>query len=111
MKLPSGREISIDSLADIAASLATDSFSFEDSDEAENIMIDNLESDFVTFGDAKSPFEEGDVEVIMNIVRNPAQVIAGKLAEIMDSYTPLSGPSPLKSLIEMEVENAERKSS
>jgi len=103
MKLPSGHEISINSLASAAALLAKESFAQENIDEAEETMIAQLGDEFFSLSGAEKPFYGDDIAAIMNIIRPAAEVIGGELAAVMDKYTPFSGPSPIKEMIGREI--------
>ena len=86
MKLPSGREISIDSLADVAEILATEIFHQENTDEAEETVTDWLVDPCFSLSGTESPFDRNDIVVILNAVRPVAEEIGGGLITTMDKY-------------------------
>lgn len=105
MKLPSGREISIDGLADLAEMFATEIFHQENTDEAEETITEWLRDSCFSLSGTEPPFNDDDIVAAMNVVRPVAEEISGELAAVLDKYTPLSGPSPIKEMIEKEVGN------
>jgi len=99
MKLPSGREIDTDRLADVAKMLATESFAQENIDEAEETVKDSLVCEFFSLNGTEPQFTDDDVEAIMDVVRPVAEEIGGALAGTMDEYGPR-----IKDMIEKESE-------
>ena len=102
MKLPSGREISISRLADVAEMVAAESFARENIDEAEETVTDMLRSEFFKLGDTELSFDNDDVVMIMTVIRPVAEEISGELATVMDSCK-----QRIKDMIGKEIDNAE----
>lgn len=88
MKLPSGREISTESLADVAEMFAIESFHQENIDEAEETVTDNLRDQFFSLSGTESPFDDNDIVAIMGVVRPVADEVGGALSVKMDEYRP-----------------------
>jgi len=102
MKLPSGREISIDSLANVAEMLATESFAQENIDEAEETVTDSLRSEFFSLSGTETPiYSDDDIVAILNVIRPAAELIGGALADKMEEYRPL-----IKVMVEQKVADA-----
>jgi hypothetical protein len=89
MKLPSGREISIDSLADAAEMLAEESFYLGGFSEAEKIVMENLGDRCFELSGTEAPFGDDDIKAILDTVRPVAADVGGELAKMLEGARPL----------------------
>ena len=101
MKLPSGREISIDSLSDVAEIFATEIFHQENTDEAEETVTDWLVDSCFSLSGTESPFDRNDIVAILDAVRPVAEEISSGLAAMMDKYR-----ACIKDMVEKRIANA-----
>ncbi len=86
MKLPSGREISTESLADVVEMLARKSFNLENDDEADEEIAESLEDSCFSLSSTELPFSNDDAMAVVSFVKPIAEDISGALAAKMDEY-------------------------
>lgn len=86
MELPSGREISTNSLVDAALLLADESFYLENSDDGEEEVFDNLRSEFFMLSGTEKRFSDEDAQAVLDAVRPVAEELAGRLADLKDKF-------------------------
>lgn len=101
MKLPSGREISIDGLVNVAEMLGEESFHLDCMNDAEKEIYDQLRDECFSLSGTEKPFEDEDVEAILHIVKPAAETVSWGLYGVVEKYRPV-----VKMLIETGVKNA-----
>lgn len=91
MKLPSGREISVDSLMDVAEMLATENFYLDSEADAEEEIRDQLRNPSFSLSGTELPFEDdNDITAVFNAVARAAGLLSEALYGAMKNSSPMA---------------------
>lgn len=102
MKLLSRREISIESLVDVAEMLGEESFYLDSVDDAEEEICDRLRDPCFMLSGTEQPFEDEDIKTILRIVKSAAEKISNELYDAVERVRPIA-----TMLIQAEAERAD----